>query len=313
MKNLLLDQRTSRDIDNRVNRIHSELGYQGGKVELAEVRGLLRLDLSYYTVDQPGLFGELVHKLKVGAQQVIKRPALLLEAVRKFDLKALFVPDRKQILIDATLPDLKKRWAEGHEIVHSVLPWHAEYMLGDTKATLTPGCHEQIESEANYGAGRLFFPAQEFVSLQRALPINLQRIREIATHFGNTTTSTLWRCVENDDRPCFGVIGAHPHRRCEGDLDVEHLIQSPSFADRFSKFKEEEAIRLLRSYCSDKRAGPLGVAEIVISDDLGTKHIFLAETFCTRYPTSTPEQYRYQTLTFAQYIAPRLTRVFAPG
>jgi hypothetical protein len=105
-KNLLLDERTARDIEGRVNRIHRDLDYRGGKIELQEVRSLLKLDLAYYAADDTGILLEVVHKLKVGAKQIIARPTLLLDAIRKFDLKALFVPDRKQILIDSALPAL---------------------------------------------------------------------------------------------------------------------------------------------------------------------------------------------------------------
>lgn len=299
MKNLFLDGRTARDIEERVHRILRDLDYRGGKVELPEVRSLLKLDLAYYSADDVGLLGEVVHKLKVGAKQVIKRPLLLLEAVRKLDLKALFVPDRKQILIDAALPDLKKRWSEGHEIVHSLLPWHADYMLGDTKATLTPSCHDQIEAEANYGAGRLFFPIQQFTGVCRAQALDLQSIRKIAAHFGNTITSTLWRCVETDDRPCFGVVGAHPRRPGQGEAAVEHLIQSPSFAREFANFTEQDAMSLIRSYCGYQRAGPLGEGEVIVRDDNGAEHVFLAETFCNSY----------HTLTLAQYIRPKPVRI----
>jgi hypothetical protein len=303
MRSLLLDGRTARDIDDRVSRIHRDLDYRGGKIELIDVRTLLSLDLAYFAADDVGLLGEVVHKLKVGAKQVIKRPALLLEAVRKFDLKALFIPDRKQILIDASLPDLKKRWSEGHEVLHSVLPWHAEYMFGDTKATLTPSCHEQIEAEANYGTGRLFFPVQEFMGLYRAQMLDMQRIRDLAKHFGNTITSTLWRCVESDDRPCFGVIGAHPRRPHEGDPEVEHFVQSPSFTQRFAAFSEHDAISTIRSYCGFQSAGPLGKAEVIVRDDNGVAHVFLAETFCNRY----------HTLTLAQYVRPKALLITMPA
>lgn len=303
MKNLLLDERTTRDIDDRVNRIHRDLGYRGGKVQLSDVRSLLKLDLGYYAADDVGVLGEVVHRLKVGAKQVLKRPGLLLEAVRKFDLKALLVPDRKQILIDAALPDLKKRWSEGHEVLHSVIPWHADYMLGDTKATLAPSCHDQIEAEANYGTGRLLFPAREFSGLYRAQPVDLQRIRDIASHFGNTITSTLWRCVESDGRPSFGVIGAHPHRLRDGEVEVEYLIQSPSFAQRFAGFSAHTATALIRSYCGHQRAGPLGEAEAVVCDDAGQEHVFFAETFCNRY----------QTLTLARYLRLRQLSVQVPA
>jgi hypothetical protein len=303
MKNLLLDGRTARDIEDRVARIHRDLDYRGGKIELSEVRALMKLDLAYYAADDAGVLDGVVHKLKIGAKQVIKRPILLLEAVRKLELKALFVPDRKQILIDASLPDPKKRWSEGHEILHSVIPWHAEYMLGDTKATLTPGCHERIEAEANYGTGRLFFPKNEFESIFRSSSINMQSVRQIAQHFGNTITSTLWRCVESDDQPAFAVIGAHPNRPHPGVLDVDHIIQSPSFAQRFSRFSQEEATRLIRTYCGHQRAGPLGAGEISVRDDDGGAHVFAAETFCNGY----------NTLTLARYRGPKTAKAVVPA
>lgn len=157
MNNIFLDQRTVRDIDKVVDRVHQNLDYTDGAIELREVRELLRLDLKYYRLDDPGLVDEVIHKLKVGAKQVIARPSLLMEAVRTFDLSALFVPDRKRILVDVSVPDLKKRWYETHEIAHSLIPWHADYTLGDDRSTLSQGCHDRIEAEANYGGGRLLF------------------------------------------------------------------------------------------------------------------------------------------------------------
>ncbi|QNP41724.1 ImmA/IrrE family metallo-endopeptidase [Lysobacter solisilvae (ex Woo and Kim 2020)] len=302
MKNLLLDGRTARDIEDRVARIHRDLDYRGGKVELSDVRALMSLDLAYYAADDAGLLSEVVHKLTIGAKQVIKRPLLLIEAVRKLELKALFVPDRKQILIDASLPDPKKRWSEGHEILHSVLPWHSAYMLGDTKITLTPGCHDRIEAEANFGTGRLFFPKAEFEPVLRSAPMSMQRVRQIASHFGNTITSTLWRCVEFDDQPSFAVIGAHPNRPQPGTPDVEHIVQSPAFAQRFSKFSPQDATGLIKSYCGYQRTGPLGMAEVMVLDDDGQAHAFVAETFCNGY----------NTLTLAQYRGPKSPQITKP-
>lgn len=91
----------------------------------------------------------------------------ILNIVRKRSLKALYLPDRKRILIDSSEPKLKRRWNESHEIIHDGVPWHQEAMFGDTEITLSPSCHEQIEAEANFGAGRLLFfqnHLREFIS-----------------------------------------------------------------------------------------------------------------------------------------------------
>lgn len=300
MKNIHLDERTARDIDDRIARVHRDLDYSDGKVNLAEVRDILSLDLQYYSANDADMLDEVVHKLKVGVKQVIKRPALLIEAIQKLELRALFLPDRKRILIDSDLPDLKKRWSEGHEISHSLIPWHGDYMLGDNQATLSPSCHEQIEAEANYGGGCLLFPTKTFDQLRRSTPLNISQVRAIATHFGNTITSTLWRCVERHELPCFGVIGEHPRYPREGRLDVEHLIRSERFEREFSTFTEADATELLRSYCGYKRGGPLGSAEIIVPDVTGALHVFHSETFCVKH----------YTLSLAQYVRPKETVVF---
>lgn len=291
MRNILLEPRTSTDIDRQVARIHRDLDYNGGRVELAEVRELLKLDLKYYQANDTHLLGEVVHRIKVGAKQVIQRPMLLIEAALKFELKALFVPDRKQILISQDLPDKKKRWSEGHEILHSVIPWHADYMLGDTATTLSPACHDQIEAEANYGSGRLLFPRSEFEEFYRSRPANFALVQAIAAHFGNSITSTLWRCVEFDNAPAFGVIGGHPTRPQEGKPDIEYLIRSPSFVERFGGFDEPLAIQAIRRYCGSQRAGPLGSANVPLIDVNGDEHIFFSETFCNSYNTLTLARY----------------------
>jgi hypothetical protein len=299
MKNIFLDDRTARDIADRIARVHRDLDHRGGKVELTDVRTLLRLDLAFYKADDPGLLQEVVHRLRLGAKQVIERPSRLVEAVRKFDLRALFVPDRRQILIDDSLPNLKKRWSEGHEIVHSLVPWHAEYMLGDNKVTLAPSCHDQIEAEANFGTGRLFFPPTELLTLIQASPLDFRRIQAISAHFGNTITSTLWRCAEADLNPSFAVIGDHPHRRDASKPEIEHLVRSPNFARRFGRFEESQVMPLLRGYCGYQGGGPLGSGEIVLGDDNGDEHVFIAETFCNKH----------NTLTFAQYSRPRTIQI----
>ena len=45
-----------------------------------------------------------------------------LDVIRKFDLKALYVPDRQRIVLDKEQPEAKWRWNEAHDAVHSAVP-----------------------------------------------------------------------------------------------------------------------------------------------------------------------------------------------
>jgi hypothetical protein len=279
MNNIFLDSKTVRDINKAVDRVHQNLDYRDGAIELLEVRDLLKLDLKYYRLDDPGIVDEVIHKLKVGARQVIARPGLLVEAVRKFDLSALFMPDRKRIFIDDSVPDKKKRWYETHEIAHSLIPWHADYTLGDDRSTLSQGCHERIEAEANYGGGRLLFPSEIFTQHRLSSTMNLARVRELAKHFGNTITSTLWRCVEQSGELTFAAIGEHPQRPREGKPLVEYFVRSQSFAQQFPNVTDGEVWAWMCGYCGYKATGPLGTTELTIQDANGVSHVFIIESF----------------------------------
>jgi Zn-dependent peptidase ImmA (M78 family) len=302
MRNRFLDVGTREEIDKLVDRVHKDIGATQGRVELAEVRDRLQLDLRYYTSDDPNLLQEVVHKVRIGAKQIIMRPAILLEAVRKFEIKALFVPDKKRILLDEKLPALKKRWSESHEILHSLIPWHQEYLLGDTKETLSPGCHEQLEGEANYGAGRLLYPHKPMSAMARASKPSMAHIKAIAGHFNNTITSALWRFVEGCDSPCLGVIGEHPHHMVEGATPIAYFIRSLRFEAEFGGVTEDMIFDLMRGYCSYKKSGPLGTGELELQDVNGSAHRFLAETFGNRY----------QVLTIVSHIGPVSESVAVP-
>ena len=69
MKNQLIDDRTKRDIEERVSRLHRDIGHRGGKIELVNLRTMLKLDLAYYSAKEPNILSEVVHKVKVGANK----------------------------------------------------------------------------------------------------------------------------------------------------------------------------------------------------------------------------------------------------
>ena len=101
MKNaVVLQRRVRQDIQTRTDKILCELGNPEPPLKLDDVRELLRLDRGYFTGDTDGLLQAVVSKLRRGGKQIIQRPMLLLDAIRKFDLRALYLPDRKHILID---------------------------------------------------------------------------------------------------------------------------------------------------------------------------------------------------------------------
>ena len=285
MKNAFLDARSAADIDAIAKKIHADLDYRDGAVSLDEVRDLLRLDRKYYNPEDPDLLDEVIHKLKRGAMQIVMRPMLLLEAIKKHDLRALYFPDKKRILIDANIPELKKRWSESHEISHSFIPWHQEFMLGDDKETLSPQCSQQIEAEANYGSGRLIFPQAVFHTACRSAAIDIAYIRQLAKQFGNTITSTLWRSVEDSDDLLFALVCDHPIHADPSALPVTHFVESRSFSKQFKGASIAEIYGFLKTFCAARKSGPLGEAELLLSDTNGDRHVFHVECFSVTHNT----------------------------
>lgn len=294
MKNIELKARTAADIDTQVAKILRGLGMPEPPIDLRLVRELLKLDRAYYSTADDGVLRETVSKLTVAGLQVLKRPTLLLDAVRSMSLKALYLPDQKRILLDRDLPLLKHRWNEAHEVGHDIIPWHAGMMMGDSERELTPSCHAQMEAEANYAAGQILFMGGRFVEEAGDSAPTLGAVRELNGRFGNTITSTLWRYIEQvrSDLPMVGLVTGHPHssrRKAEFDPadPCRYCVQSPSFTLRFGHVSEIELFRHVASYCGAQRGGKLGEAEIVLIDATRTRHLFRFETFFNSYEALT--------------------------
>jgi hypothetical protein len=304
MKNVCIGQKEQQDIQRQVDKILHGLGNPEPPLDLREVRELLRLDRQYYNSRDTSALQEFVSKVRVGAKQLFLRPTLLLDVVRKADLSALWIPDRKRILIDSSTPKLKHRWFEAHEITHSYTEWHQMYLFGDSRKELDPACHEILEAEANYGAGQLLFLRDRFVREAMDMGISINTIRDLSKSFGNTITSSLWRYVEEVGRetPMIALVSGHPlHENINFDAaqPCKHCVESDGFKRQFGNVSEGELYNHLRSYCSHGTRGPIGRGEVDLVDANGDKHRFIFESFSNTY----------ECLTLGVYSAPVHTSV----
>jgi hypothetical protein len=286
------------DIRKLVDRILKDLGSPEPPLKLDQVRQLLSLDLKFYSLTNPTLLQEIAHRMKVAGKQVIARPTILLDVVKKASLSALWVPDGNRILIDEEVPDPKKRWIEAHEIGHSFIPWHREFLFGDDEYTLDPECHANVEAEANYAASRLLFMQDRFGQDCRDLPIGFKSIKKLSKRYGNTLTTTLWRAIEERDasKPAFGMVSAHPHYddigREGAGKDVRYFIRSDAFRARFGHVTPAACWDFLSTHASRSRKGPLLQSSMDLFDSNGARHQFDIESFCNQYAVLTYATYR---------------------
>ncbi len=307
MKNPTIDPFAAEDIKAQVDKVLRGIGNPEPPLDLRYVRDLLKLDRQYYSTTNTGPLQEFASKVKIGAKQLALRPSLILDVVRKADLKALWLPDRKRILIDSDIPDLKKRHAEGHEIAHSITPHHRPFLFGDDRETLRQSCHDKLEAEANFGSGQLLFLRERFDHEARDLPLTIETVRSLAKTFGNTITMTLWRLIEEayKEEPIFGIICVHPKHLAK-DFDpsnpCRYFIESPAFRVRFGNVAEIEAFRVIQDYSSWARGGPLGEGDVIFIGRNGDRHCFHMETFFNRH----------EALTLGTHLGPVPTQVAVP-
>lgn len=120
MKSPQIKDRDRASIEARVAKLLKELGNPEPPLRLEDVRFLLEINLGYFQHDNTGVMQRLAHRLKVAGHQLANRPWLLIDAVKRLDLRALWVPDQKFIMIDKDQPEPKWRWLEAHEMGHKL-------------------------------------------------------------------------------------------------------------------------------------------------------------------------------------------------
>lgn len=291
IKAIVLRQRVRTDIQSQTTKVLRELGYPEPPLRLEDVRELLRLDRSYFTSEQDGILSSVASKLRRGGKQILLRPTLLFDAIKKFDLRALYLPDEKRILIDDSVPKPKQRWLETHEIGHDILPWHGDVMMGDDDITPTARTHDRIEAEANFAAGSLLFLGDKFREEVLQLEATIANVQRLGKRYGNTITTTLWRLIEyaGEQTPIIGAIGVHPSKN--EPIAFRHIVPSPAFDRMFPTPTPDDLLRIMRSYCVKNR-GPLGRGEIALIDINGDRHAFEFETFYNGYDALTLGVYR---------------------
>lgn len=307
MKNRPLGRFEAEDIQQQVAKVIRGLDYPEPPLDLRSVRELLKLDLQFYSSQDDGVLREVASRIIVAGKQILMRPTILWEAVRKAKLSSLWVPDGRRILLDTDAPKLKHRWNETHEVIHSLTPWHSRYLLGDDAETLKITHHEKLEREANYGAGQMLFLQQRFRNEANDFPFTIQSVRSLHGTFGNTITSTLWRFIEEAHRgvPLVGIVSQHPLRR-KADFDPDdpckYCIESPAFRERFGEITEVALFGILESYCSYARGGSLGDVETLLTDSNGDSHVFQFESFSNTY----------EVLTLGVYVRPATQSIAVP-
>jgi len=276
---MILDEDTKNTIDEQINKILIGMTINNPPVDLSSIVDYLKIGKKSYDLNDEELLSEIRAELRVADKDIQ-------QIVKGIDLKGLWIPKDNVIFIDKNVTKNKKRWVEGHEISHAIIPSHRYFLLGDTEDTLDPDYRLMLEAEANYGASSLIFLGDKFTGEARDLSIEWKSVQLLSKRYGNSLNTTLRRFVQfSHDIPMAAFIGSPIwENNLNGqDLPLRSFIPSDSFSQKFSKINMHYVFTLIRNCYPYRRRGPLGESIINIHDDNGDCYEFICDSFYNSY------------------------------
>ncbi len=272
-------ERTRREINGIVAQVLCEAGLTSPPVSIEEVLEFLDVNRGFYDLDDPGFTDKWKHKIKVGRHKFVK-------IARKIRLAALWLPNRSEIMVDSSLPKPKKEWASFHDSVHTMLPWHKPFFLGDTAQTLDPDFQEKLESEANYGASYLMFCGERFAEEALDTIPSWRNIEKLRKRYKKSmvTTSRRYVCYTHDTPMAMLVSTPRWQITPDGqDNRWRHFVGSGAFLTRFACIGPAMILGDVDRNTNRRRGGLVGDFGLCLPDVDGDLHEFRAECFYNQY------------------------------
>jgi hypothetical protein len=275
-----LDDPTRREIDKIVERILRDAGLREPPIQIAEVLTHLKLNRHFYSLDDPTLLRRFAHRLQIGTNKIIN-------VVReKIKLAAVWLPDEKRILVDKSQPEPKQLWASFHDTVHTVLPWHREFFLGDTAQTLEHEYQDMLESEANYGASGLMFGGELFTAEALDTTPCWNSIGQLTTLHKKSYVTTFRRYVEHGhDLALAGLISTPWWKDKPADqiTRCRHFIRSKRFSKEFPDVSPDQLLQYVNKSTRPRKWGIAGEFMVAVQNAVGEPCEFFAESFFNQH------------------------------
>jgi len=155
-----MDKKTRLEIGKVVEQTLRDAGVKGPPVKISQILQHLSLHRDFYDLTNPNFLDKAKHRIKVGGRKLIG-------LLRRIRLTAVLFGDEKRIIVDKSLPNLKRDFPSFHEVGHKILVWHRPFFYGDTAQTLELDYQEQLEAEANLAASSLMFCGKTFTAEAR--------------------------------------------------------------------------------------------------------------------------------------------------
>jgi len=142
--------------------------------------------------------------------------------------------ERREVYVDLSQPEPRRRFTDAHEAMHALCPWHEAVLREDTEDELFRATRRSIEAEASVGAGLLIFQGARFAARIADEPADLATARALAREHGASLQATLHHLAEQHPAPVALLLcGRFPQR--DGSLPVWRAVESPAFRRRYGR------------------------------------------------------------------------------
>jgi IrrE N-terminal-like domain len=170
-----------------------------------------------------------------GIRAVEPMPALpeRIRSTRRQLLGALWF-DERTIFIEEGQPEARRRFTEAHELMHALCPWHEAVLREDTCDELFRAAVDQVEAEANLGAGLLLFQGRHLADRVASERPSISAPLALARDYGASVHAALHHYVLTHAAAlAMLVVGRFPRR--DGSLPVWRSVESLRYRRRFDR------------------------------------------------------------------------------
>lgn len=274
-----MDGATKREIDKVCWNTLRDAGIACPPVPVAVLLEHLRLYREFYDLQNPSFLDRAKHKIRVHGQR-------LAEIIQRVKLLAVLFYDEDRIVVDADLPVIKRDFPSFHEVAHRICRWHKPYFYGDTAQTLHPDWHEQLESEANYGASTMMFCGPVFTREALDTSRGWASVAGLKERYGKSFVTTLRRYVEHSHDHPMAMLVSTPYwkeRPPDQSERWRHFVRSQRFVSEFSTLAAGDLLAAVDMNVPEKYTGSVTEFSYCLADSNGVRHEFRVESFDNSY------------------------------
>jgi len=274
-----MDDATRREIEKVAWQTLRDAGLTEPPISLELLLDHLELFREFYDLQNPGFLDRAKHRMRINGRKI-------LGVLTKIKLQAVLFHDESRIVVDDSLPEIKKKWPSFHEATHKILVWHRPYFYGDTAQTLDPDWHQQLEAEANCGASALMFCGPVFTEESRDTKPDWGALEGLKKRYDNSYSTTLRRYVRFGPEIPMAMLASTPawkDQPSDQETRCRHFVVSPSFAKMFTEITPGRLRRHVDANATKRRGGIVADFTLPLKDDNGRRHEFRAESFFNWY------------------------------